>query len=108
MSNDPLTPTGPGAGREDGFTIVEMMVAMLIMLIGVLGTLTIIQGSIASTSRTNAREQGTNLARDLVERARQASYTDVTMAQAPREAARDAARRPRSPRRSPARRPRSP
>ena len=83
MSNDPINPTGPGAGREDGFTIVEVMVAMVIMLIGVLGTLTIIQGSMASSSRTNAREQGTNLARDLVERTRQASYASVTMAQAP-------------------------
>jgi type IV pilus modification protein PilV len=73
----------PGAGRQDGFTIVEVMVAMFVLLIGVLGTLTLIQGSLASTARTNAREQGTNLARDLVERTRQASYSSLTMALAP-------------------------
>jgi type IV pilus assembly protein PilV len=83
VSNDPRTPTRPGAGREDGFTIIEVMVAMVIMLVGVLGTLTIIQGSMSSSNRTNAREQGTNLARDLVERTRQAAYTSVTTAQAP-------------------------
>jgi type IV pilus assembly protein PilV len=73
----------PGAAREDGFTIIEVMVAMFILLVGVLGTLTLIQGSLSSTARTNAREQGTNLARDLVERTRQAAYTDVSMSVAP-------------------------
>jgi type IV pilus modification protein PilV len=83
VTNEPCTPTRPGAGREDGFTIVEVMVAMVIMLVGVLGTLTAIQSSAESSSKTNAREQGTNLARDLVERTRQASYSSVTMAAAP-------------------------
>ena len=71
------------AGGEQGFTIVEVMVAMVIMLVGVLGTLVLIEGSMASTSRTTAREQGTNLARDLVERSRQADYASVTMDLAP-------------------------
>ncbi|MDP2710536.1 MAG: hypothetical protein Q8O56_04900 [Solirubrobacteraceae bacterium] len=56
---------------------------MLILIVGVLGTLTLIEGSMASTSATTAREQGTNLARDLVERSRQAAYEDMTMAAAP-------------------------
>lgn len=56
---------------------------MVIMLIGVLGTLTLVEGSLSSTSQTTAREQGTNLARDLVERTREAAYADVTMADAP-------------------------
>lgn len=72
-----------GGGGEQGFTIVEVIVAMVIMLVGVLGTLVLIEGSMASTSRTTAREQGTNLARDLVERSRQADYASVTMDLAP-------------------------
>lgn len=72
----------PGSG-EQGFTIIEVMVAMVIMVVGVLGTLSFIEGSLGSTSRTTAREQGTNLARDLVERSRQASYTQITTAAAP-------------------------
>ncbi len=83
MSSHPRTPAALGADREAGFTIVEVMVAMVILLVGVLGTLVLIQGSLASTSRTTAREQGTNLARDLVERARQASYNNITVALAP-------------------------
>ncbi|HEV2774543.1 MAG TPA: prepilin-type N-terminal cleavage/methylation domain-containing protein [Solirubrobacteraceae bacterium] len=63
---------------DGGFTIVEVMVAMVILLIGVLGTVVLVEGSMSSTSRTTAREQGTNLARDLVERSRQATYTSIT------------------------------
>ena len=73
----------PGHDREDGFTIIEVMIAILIMIVGVLGTLIMIEGGLASTSRTTAREQGTNLARDLVERSRQLSYANTTMALAP-------------------------
>lgn len=68
---------------ESGITMIEVMVAMVVLLVGVLGTLILIQGSLSSTSRTTAREQATNLARDLVERTRQAAYSDVTMALAP-------------------------
>jgi len=63
---------------ERGMTLVEVMAAMVILVIGVLGTLTLVQGSLSSTSATTAREQATNLARDLVERSRQADYDDIT------------------------------
>lgn len=66
-----------------GFTIIEVMVAMIILIIGVIGTLTLVEGGLSSTSRTTAREQGTNVARDLVERSRQAVYTSMTMGLAP-------------------------
>ncbi len=56
---------------------------MLILTVGVLGTFTLLQGSLSSTSATKAREQGTNLARDLVERSRQVPYTATTTALAP-------------------------
>jgi prepilin-type N-terminal cleavage/methylation domain-containing protein len=63
---------------QDGMTIVEVMVAMVILVVGVLGTLTMLEGSFSSTNRTTAREQGTNLARELVERSRQVPYKEVT------------------------------
>lgn len=69
---------------DAGFTIIEVMVAMLILIVGVLGTFVLIEGGMASTSRTTAREQGTNLARDLVERSRQVDYADMTMKNAPK------------------------
>lgn len=68
---------------ERGVTLVEVMAAMVILVVGVLGTLTLIEGSLASTSHTTSREAATNLARDLIERSRQADYKDVTYALAP-------------------------
>jgi len=68
---------------ERGITLVEVMAAMVILVIGVLGTLTFVQGSMSSTSRTTTREQATNLARDVVERGRQAAYKNMTYALAP-------------------------
>lgn len=67
----------PKWAREDGMTIVEVMAAIVVFTIGVLGTLSLLENSIASTSQTTAREQGTNLARDLVERTREVSYADT-------------------------------
>ena len=64
-------------------TIIEVMAAMVILIIGVLGTLVLVQGSLSSTSRTTAREQATSLARDLVERSRQVDYANMTYALAP-------------------------
>lgn len=64
-------------------TIVEVMAAMVILIIGVLGTLVLVEGSLSSTSRTTAREQATSLARDLVERSRQVDYSTLTYALAP-------------------------
>ena len=72
-----------GMADERGITVVEVMAAMVILLVGVLGTLVLVQGGFASTSATTAREQATSLARDLVERTRQAPYASVTMSAAP-------------------------
>lgn len=68
---------------EDGLTIIEVMVAMVVLLVGVLGMLSLIEAGLASTTKTTAREQGTNVARDLVERSRQATYANMTLALAP-------------------------
>jgi prepilin-type N-terminal cleavage/methylation domain-containing protein len=65
---------------ESGFTLVEVMVAMSILLIGVLGTVTMIDGANAGTSRTKAREGGTALARSVLEIARAVPYRELTAA----------------------------
>lgn len=63
--------------------MVEILVAMVLLVIGVLSMLVMVEGGLKSTSRTTAREQATNLARDLVERARQVPYATTTTAAAP-------------------------
>ncbi len=62
------SPSSPSS--EDGFTLAEVMVALTLLLIGVLALLVMIEGSLTSTGRTVAREQATNLARELIERSR--------------------------------------
>lgn len=64
--------------RQHGFTLIEVLVAMFMLVTGVLATLVIIEGGLSSTSRTSAREQATNLARELIERSRQVPYSQTT------------------------------
>jgi len=63
---------------DDGFTIVEGVVASLVLVIGLLGILTMLTGSLRATTATNARVTATNLTRELVEAVRGLSYTDMT------------------------------
>jgi type IV pilus modification protein PilV len=71
-----------GAG-EAGFTIIEVMIAIVLLVVGVLGLLPLIETSMTSTNQTHAREQGTNLAREIIERSRLISYASTTTALAP-------------------------
>lgn len=52
---------------ERGFTIIEIMVAAMILVVGVLGLLAMMDGATAQTSRNKIREGATNLAREVVE-----------------------------------------
>lgn len=70
-------------GREEGFTIVEVLLAMVLLVVGILGMLVMVEGSVTSTSRTTAREGATNLARELVERSREVPYAMTTTGSAP-------------------------
>ncbi len=68
---------------QRGFTIVEVMVAMLVLVIGVLGTVALIDGANARTTGTKQREAATNLAREMVETARGVPYAQLTSAAMP-------------------------
>ena len=63
---------------QGGFTLVEVMVAVIILLAGVLGALTLLDGANAATSRTKTREAATNLAREMIESARSVPYPELT------------------------------
>jgi type II secretory pathway pseudopilin PulG len=64
----------PCPGREDGFTIIEVMVAAFVMLVGVLGTMTLIDSAISVGSTSRSREAATNLTREVIEAAREVDY----------------------------------
>jgi type IV pilus modification protein PilV len=69
---------GRSLARTDGFTIVEVIVAMFVLLIGVLGALALIDRANATTASTRTREAATNAARELVEAARSVPYQSLT------------------------------
>ena len=65
---------------ERGFTLVEVMVALFILLVGVAGSVTLIDGANGTTLATKAREAGTGLTREVVEDARSIPYSSLSPA----------------------------
>src|SRR5919206_4801002 len=63
---------------ERGFTLIEIMVAALVLVIGTLATVSLINGANATTTSTKAREQGVNLQREIIEAARSVPYSQLT------------------------------
>jgi type II secretory pathway pseudopilin PulG len=64
----------PSPGRESGFTIIEVMVAAFVLLVGVLGTLALIDSAMGVGSTSRSREAATNIGREIIESARQIDY----------------------------------
>lgn len=65
-------------GQEAGFTIVEVMVAAVVLIMGVLSVAAVIDAANATTVKTRARVTGTNVARELVEAARGVRYESIS------------------------------
>src|SRR5687767_14555374 len=63
---------------EEGFSIVEVMVASMLLLVGLLGTLTLMDGATQTVASSKAREGGTNLAREVLERSRSLPFSTLT------------------------------
>jgi prepilin-type N-terminal cleavage/methylation domain-containing protein len=71
----------PDPSSEHGFTLVEVLVAIVVLLVGVLGVVSLVDGANAVTSKTRAREGGTNVARTIIEISRSIRYRDLTAAE---------------------------
>jgi prepilin-type N-terminal cleavage/methylation domain-containing protein len=63
--------------EASGFTIIEMLIAMTVLLIGMLGTFLLVGTANGNLSKTKAREGATNLARELLESSRETAYANV-------------------------------
>ena len=61
-----------------GFTLVEVLVAAMILMLGVIATFTMLDGANATLSNNNARIGASNLARELAEYARAGDYDKLT------------------------------
>ena len=70
----------PAFREQSGFSLVEVLIAMVVLTVGVLGTLALVDNANQRTSDTKAREAATNLARDLVESARTVPFNNITQA----------------------------
>jgi Tfp pilus assembly protein PilV len=65
------------ARGDDGFGLVEVVVACFVLLVGMLGVLTVLDGSVRMTASNNQQVAATNLARELVEATRGLDYDDM-------------------------------
>jgi prepilin-type N-terminal cleavage/methylation domain-containing protein len=75
-----MAPPRARPSSQSGFTLIEVLVAMSILLVGVLGVVTLVDGANAVTSRTKAREGGNAIARSIIEVSRSIRYRDLTQA----------------------------
>src|SRR4051794_3329222 len=62
---------------DDGFSLMEVLVAATVLVIGIAGTLGLMMGADAATTSTSKTEGGTNLAREVIERVRQLPVSQV-------------------------------
>ena len=67
---------------ERGFTIVEVLVASFVVVVGLLGSVAMIDAADVQTSATKAREGGVSLQRELVEVARSIPYDELVQSAA--------------------------
>ena len=65
------------AKEEQGFTIVEVMVAVFVLMTGILGTLAMLDTANKRGRGAVDRQTATSLARDVVERAKSLAYAEV-------------------------------
>lgn len=70
-------PAAIGLRSQGGFTMVEILVAMLLLLVGMLATFMLVGNANATLSQTRAREAATNLSRELLEEGRDTTYSKI-------------------------------
>src|SRR5690349_10781753 len=71
---------GPARTDESGFTLVEILVAITILLVGVLGVTTMIGVSDKTTVINNARQGATGVVRRVLETSRSLSFRSIRSA----------------------------
>ena len=63
---------------SSGFTLIEVIVASLVLMVGVLSVIGLLDAANGATNRTRNHDTATNLARELVEGARSVPYEKVS------------------------------
>jgi type II secretory pathway pseudopilin PulG len=65
------------AGAQDGFTLIEALMAAVILIVGLIGLLGLLDASVKASAATRAREGATGLARQIIEDARTIPYAQI-------------------------------
>lgn len=73
-----VPPPARSLSGEAGFTLIEVLAAAVLLMVGVLGTVKLIDAANAQTVTNQGREAATNLAREVVEQAAQLDYSVLT------------------------------
>jgi prepilin-type N-terminal cleavage/methylation domain-containing protein len=68
----------PSRRADAGFTLVEVMVASFVLLIGLLSAYSLLDAANGATVRTRDSDRATNLTRELIEGARSVPYEKVS------------------------------
>ncbi len=72
-------PRSTASSRDQaGFTLIEVMVASFVLLVGVLAVVGLLNAANGATNRTRAHDTATNLARELIEGSRSIPYERVS------------------------------
>jgi prepilin-type N-terminal cleavage/methylation domain-containing protein len=64
--------------RDDGFTLFEVLIAAVVLVIGLVALFGLLDTSLKATAATRAREGATNLARQVLEDARTIPFADLS------------------------------
>lgn len=76
---EPASPRHRAVWRvERGFTIIEVMIASLVLVVGALALVGLVDAANGATASNKKREAGTNLAREVIENAGTVAHDDVT------------------------------
>jgi prepilin-type N-terminal cleavage/methylation domain-containing protein len=76
---DQLSMTGArNLNDERGYTLVELLVAAIVLVVGMAGAFTLLNGANRASVTNNARMGANNLARELLEDARSVDYDQLT------------------------------
>jgi Tfp pilus assembly protein PilV len=71
-------PRRPRFGREDGFTLFEVLIAAVVLVVGLTTLFGLLDTSLKATASTRAREGATNLAREVLEDAQTIPYSQLS------------------------------
>jgi prepilin-type N-terminal cleavage/methylation domain-containing protein len=73
----PAEPQFRSRGTEDGFTLIEVMVASVVLVTGLLALFGMLELGSRTTAKNRLRQAGTSLAREMVEDIRGLSYSQL-------------------------------